>query len=506
MKKIYTLLALTFTIAFTNAQTPNIVWEKVFGGTNLDMATAIDQTADGGYIFVAFTDSNDGDVAQNHGNTDLWVVKVDALGVIQWQQTFGGSEDEYARAVHQTADGGYIIVATTLSNNGDVLLNHGQSDYWVIKLSSSGIMEWQKSYGGISIDNAYDIKQTVDGGYIVIGDSITILNSYAANHYGSSDVWIVKLNGIGTIEWEKSLGGEGDDGAIAVSQTIDGGYVVAAQSWSNIGAEGGHSDNDFYILKLTSTGTLEWQRIVGGTGDEYVFDILQLNDGSYVVAGNTTSTDNGIVNHGSQDGFVVKLSTSGELQWQKAFGGTEYDGFEAIEKTVDNKIIVSGYTHSYNGDVTDYHGGQDGWIVALSAAGELQWQKTYGSTGNEGIEQVKQTTDGGFVVAGTKLPLFGNSSTTNCWIFKLNSGQLSTSTFDSSDLKIYPNPVKEALTFGTDANVGITSVSIYNLIGQLVQVVANPNESIDVSSLKTGNYIIKIVTDRGTANSKFIKE
>lgn len=508
MRKLFLLTAfLLASVGRLNAQVPDVIWEKVLGGTALDIATAIQQTADGGYIFVAFSDSVNGDVTQNHGNTDLWVVKLNESGDIQWQKTFGGSADEYARGVQQTSDGGYIVVATTLSNDGDVTFNHGETDYWVLKLTAAGNIEWQKSFGGIGIDDAYDIKQTADGGYILVGNSYSsTFNSDITNPIGGGDVWLVKLDESGTIEWQKSFGGEGDDVGIAVSQTIDGGYVVAAHTWSNIGAVGGHGDNDFYIVKLTSTGTVEWQTIIGGIGNEYVFDILQLNDGSYVVAGNTTSTDNGIVNHGLQDGFVVKLGNNGELQWQKTFGGTEYDGFEDVEKTFDNKIIVSGYTHSYNGDVTDYHGGQDGWIVELNTAGELLWQKTCGSTDGETLEDLKQTTDGGFIMAGAKIPLYGNSSTNNCWIVKLDSGQLSTNTFDNADIKLYPNPVKETFTLNVDTNVFIKSVYIYNLLGQLMQTNGNTVSTIDVSQLKSGSYLVKVESEKGSLTTKFIKE
>ncbi|MGC4039730.1 MAG: T9SS type A sorting domain-containing protein [Flavobacterium sp.] len=506
MKKLHLILLFFCFLGKINAQAPSIIWQKTFGGTNMDSATAITQTTDGGYAFVAFTDSANGDVTQNHGETDLWVVKVTESGDIQWQKSFGGSRDEYGRRIKQTSDGGYIIIATTLSNDGDITHNYGESDYWIVKLDNSGVMEWQKSYGGISVDDAYDIKQTLDGGYIVVGNSVTILNSFAANHIGNSDVWLVKLNALGNIEWENSSGGESNETAMAVSQTIDGGYIVASHTWSNIGAIGGHADNDFFVVKYTATGSVEWQRVIGGSGNEYVFDILQLNDGSYVVAGNTTSTDNGILNHGMQDGFVVKLDDNGEPVWQKTFGGTEYDGFEDVEITSDNKIILSGYTHSYNGDVTDYHGGQDAWVVEINTNGELQWQKTFGSTDNEGIQELHQTVDGGFIMAGLKLPLYGNLSTRNCWIVKLNSGALSTDTFENAGIKLYPNPVEETFRIDLTEDVTLKSIRIYNLLGQLVQLFYNPAETMSVSGLSSGNYLIKITTDKGTSTGKFIKQ
>ncbi|WP_333600404.1 T9SS type A sorting domain-containing protein [Flavobacterium sp.] len=508
MNKLYLLsLFLLFSVGRLHAQAPSVVWEKVLGGTALDIATAIQQTTDGGYVFVAFTKSVDGDVTQNHGNTDLWVVKLDDLGNIQWQKTFGGSDGEYVRGIQQTFDGGYVVVATTLSNDGDLTFNHGQTDYWVLKLTAAGNMDWQKTYGGIGVDDAYDIKQTADGGYVVVGNSYSSsFNSDVTNPIGGSDVWLVKLDGNGNIEWQKSYGGEGDDVGMRVSQTSDGGYVIGGYTFSNIGAEGGQGTNDFYVVKVTALGTMEWQNVIGGSGNEYGFNAIQLNDGSYMVGGYTTSTDNGIMNHGVQDGLIAKLDPFGVLQWQKTLGGSDYDEIENIEKTADNKIIVSGLTHSYDGDVTDYHGNQDAWVVAVDTDGVILWQKTYGSTDGEDIEHLKQTTDGGFIMAGAKFPPYGNSSTTNCWVVKLNSGQLSTNTFDTAAIKVYPNPVKETFTFSVDPSVLIKSVHIYTLLGQLVQTNENIMSTINVSQLKSGSYLLKAESDKGVFTAKFIKE
>ncbi|MBA4133840.1 MAG: secretion protein [Flavobacterium sp.] len=506
MNKHYFVFVAILFFSYVQAQAPNIVWEKVLGGTSLDMGTAITPTSDGGYAFVAFTDSANGDVTLNHGETDLWVVKLNATGEIEWQKSYGGNHDEYGRRISQTDDGGYIIIATSLSDDGDIMQPYGQTDYWILKLDSSGALDWQKSYGGTSVDNAYDLKQTQDGGYIIVGDSITQFNSFATNYIGSSDVWIVKLDASGNIQWENSFGGESDEMGMAVTQTFDGGYVIAAVTWSNIGAEGGNNDNNFYVVKLSPSGSFEWQNVIGGSGNEWVFDVVQLYDGSYIIAGNTISTDAGILNHGAQDGFVVKLNSSGELDWHKAFGGTEYDGFNDVEKTLDGKIILTGYTNSYNGDVTDYHGGQDAWVVAINAAGDLIWQKAYGSTNNEGIGELRQTADGGFIMVGSKLPLFGNSSTNNCWVVRLSAEALSTDTFENNSITIFPNPVKENLSILTNPNLVIESVSIYNMLGQLILVNINPGEVVDVTSLQTGNYFVKTVTEKGTTIVKFIKE
>jgi len=313
MKKHFPILIIIFLSFFiAHAQAPDTVWEKVLGGTNYDTAVTIKETTDGGYIFVGSTRSTDGDITQNHGDADVWVVKLNELGNIQWQKTYGGSYDEWGRDIFQTPDG-FIVLASTTSNDGDVTFNHGNNDYWLIKLTNLGEIEWQRSYGGGSVESPNTIKQTTDGGYIMVGHSASnTFNSDITNPIQNLDAWVVKINSVGIIEWDKSLGGTEDDLGYGVIQTSDGGYVVVGDTRSyNIGSIINNGGTDFYIAKLTSSGNIEWQKMIGGSADDFAYDVTQLNDGSYVIAGRTLSIDNGIANHGIQDGLLVKLDSYG---------------------------------------------------------------------------------------------------------------------------------------------------------------------------------------------------
>ena len=198
-----------FTISFITSRNtsppPPIAWQKSFGGTDTDIPNCIKQTTDGGYIVAGFSVSNDGDVVGKHGFEDYWIVKMGANGDFQWQKSLGGSGDDEARSIEQTSDGGYIIAGTSTSNDGDVTGNHGYYDYWIVKLSSIGAIQWQKSLGGSGDDEASSIEQTPDGGYIVEGGAETADGDVAGNHAGGG-CWIVKLNNIGTIQWQKIIG------------------------------------------------------------------------------------------------------------------------------------------------------------------------------------------------------------------------------------------------------------------------------------------------------------
>lgn len=204
----------------------DLIWKKTFGGTKDDVGYSIRQTIDGGYILAGATASHDGDVSGNHGNLDYWIVKLTPGVEISWQKSFGGSQNDVPYFIQQLADSGYIIAGTSASDDGDVTGNHGNFDYWIVKLSPGGDLAWQRSFGGKEFDEAKSIRQTRDGGYIVAGGSASHDGDVTGNH-GDSDYWIVKLGPDGGMRWEKSLGGSRYDSGESILQTNDGGYIIA---------------------------------------------------------------------------------------------------------------------------------------------------------------------------------------------------------------------------------------------------------------------------------------
>lgn len=310
MKTILFLLSIIIFSNLSIAQ-PVIEWQNSLGGTGDDNAYSIQQTTDGGYIIAGYSDSNDGDVTGNHGGRDYWVVKIDILGNLDWQKSLGGTGDDNALSIQQTTDGGYIVAGGSGGNDGDVTGNHGLADYWVVKLNNVGVIDWQKSLGGTNWDYVYSIQQTTDGGYIVAGWSSSINGDVTGNH-GNGDFWVVKLNSQGSINWQKSFGGTGIDFGNSIQQTTDGGYIVAGVSESNNGdVTGNHGLADYWVVKLDSVGVIDWQKCLGGTGDDNALTIQQTTDGGFVVVGYSESNDGDVTgNHGNSDYWVVKLSSN----------------------------------------------------------------------------------------------------------------------------------------------------------------------------------------------------
>ncbi|MEO7263402.1 MAG: T9SS type A sorting domain-containing protein [Ferruginibacter sp.] len=288
----------------------NITWQKCLGGSGSDVPIAIQQTVDGGFIVAGYSSSNDGDVSGNHSyySNDYWVVKLYASGNIEWQKCLGGTSDEYATCIQQTADGGYIIAGSSNSNDADVSGNHGNGDSWIVKLNSNGTIAWQKCLGGSAVDGLSAIQQTVDGGYIAAGFSSSNNGDVSGNH-GDADFWVVKLNSSGNITWQKCLGGSSYDAASSVQQLTDGGFIVGGYSFSNDGdASGNHGSFDYWVVKLNGSGIIVWQKSLGGTDSETAGSIQHTTDGGYIVTGESYSNDGDVTgNHGNGDCWVVKL-------------------------------------------------------------------------------------------------------------------------------------------------------------------------------------------------------
>ncbi len=496
------LCSLSFFIlsAFLSAQ-PTIQWQTTLGGSLHDEAKSVQPTTDGGYILAGFTVSDDGDVEVNYGFFDFWVTRLDSTGAVLWKKNYGGSSFDEAFAVQQTADGGYVVAGYTESNDGDVSGNHGGKDAWVLKLDSFGGIQWQKCLGGSDWEEAWDIQLTPDGGYILAGRSNSTDGDVTGNH-GTLDYWVVKLSSTAEIEWQKSLGGSNFDFGYTVSPTSDGGYIVAGESQSSdgdvINMDGGL---DAWVVKLNFEGKIEWQRVLGGSLGDRANEIRQTREDGYIVFGGTLSTDGDVTgNHGGNDMWAVKLSEVGDIEWQRALGGSSEDYGQSIYQTSDGGFIATGLVNSNNGDVTGNHGSTDLWVVKLTEGGELQWQKAYGGTLQEVGFSIRQTSDEGYIVAGYAWSNNGDVSgvqgKTDFWVVKLSPESSPTSEAHTLPLEIFPNPATHAISLQMPSEEPNISIRITDLLGRALRLASGESE-IDISSLPNGFYLITATTPSG---------
>jgi len=380
-----------------------IIGQRVLGSSGLERATAITTDSEGNYIVAGPTAyGNDGDVSGSHGDSDFWVVKLNSYtGDILWQKALGGSNTDVATGIAPTSDGGCVVAGYTTSTDGDVTGNHGFVDFWVVRLNQSGAIVWQKTYGGTNGDNAWGIAASADGNFFVVGSSNSTNGDVSGNH-GNGDAWVLKLSGSGDIIWQKSLGGSSDDRANAVIATSDGGCVLAGYTLSNDGdVHDNHGGLDFWTVRLNSSGSILWQRALGGSNHDLAYAIAATSDGGFVATGYTYSNDGQVTgNHGQNDFWVVKLTATGNLIWQKTLGGSSLEVAYAVSATPDGGYLVFGETTSTDGDVTNNHGSNDGWVVKLSGVGEKVWQRALGGSGVDEIYAVTTNRAGHFILAG----------------------------------------------------------------------------------------------------------
>jgi len=350
----------------------SIAWEKTYSGVPYDWAASVKATADGGYIIAGYTECFGAE------GGDIWVIKVDSSGGIVWETRYGGDgisggvgSDE-ATSIQETVDG-YIIAGRTKSFGGicsnesttpgaSCIANEDcpvdpeaeatclyDSDAWLLKLDALGGIIWEQRYGDVDFDIARAVEQTSDGGYIVAGDTWHALSGTTVN----SDMVVLKLGPDGSIQWQKTYGDIDSDTACCIEQTSDGGYILLGDTRSFT------SISDIWVLKLTGTGTITWQKTYGGNWS-YASALDQTTDGGYIVAGHTHDYGAGF-----SDILLLKLDSTGAISWQKVYGGSGFEWAHAVEETTTGEYLVAGRTQSFGA------GSDDALLLKVSSSGDI---------------------------------------------------------------------------------------------------------------------------------------
>ncbi len=355
-------------------QDQKICWARTYGknSTSSNIGYDIKPTKDEGFIITGLT------WAYGSGGSDFWILKLSTKGEIQWQKTYGGSgyDGYWAVDIQQTDDEGYIVAGDTTS------FGSMQRKIWILKLTPLGDIEWQKIYGGFQNDYPGDIQVTKDGGFIVVGTAYGPDRNY--------DMWVFKLTPDGEIEWQKLYGDSRWQNGNSIQQTSDGGFIMSGVSSG--------SGYDSWILKLDSTGDIQWQKYLSGDGRSIYLSayshVFRTNDGGYILV---ESTD--VFGAGEHDIWLLKLNANGDIQWQKTYGGSEkeFPGYvNSIQQTNDGGYILTGLTHSFGfGDFTC-------WFLKLNHQGVIEWQKIYKGTPGENKQAfaIYQIASGDMIVSG----------------------------------------------------------------------------------------------------------
>ena len=354
-------------------------WSRTYGGAGYDMGGGETvQTGDGGYAISGETNSS------GAGGLDFWLFKTDAGGNMQWNKTYGGAFNENIGDMRQTSDGGYAILGYTTS------FGAGNQDVWLVKTDAAGNMQWNKTYGGTGDEWAISVVQTSEGGYALLGYT----SSFGA---GSEDLYLVKTDAVGNMLWNKTYGGPNVEEGRSVVQTSDGGYALAG--YTNSSGAGG---SDFWLVKTDAAGNMLWNKTYGGTGSDYCENLIRTSDGGYAMTGHGTS-------FGGYKAYLVKTDANGNMQWNKTYGGAIEIGIHVIQTAVDGGYAIVGW---------NYVSGQNLLLIKTNATGDMLWKQNYGGTGIENGYSVVSTGDGGYILTGltTSFGAGGN----DVWLVKVD--------------------------------------------------------------------------------------
>lgn len=340
------------------AQAPDTAWTKTFGGMYQDYGNSVQQTVNGDFVIVGYTD--------DWFNKDIYVIRTDADGVTLWTETYGAGDYDVGTYIQETADDGLIMTGYA------VLFS--SYDVYLLRTDKYGDSLWAQAYGGTENDLGWSVQQTSDGGYIIVGTTL----SFGA---GAGDVYLIKTDSLGDTTWTRTYGGVSSDGGFSVQATTDNGYIIVGYTQSF-----GSGGRDVYLIKTDADGDTLWTKTHGGTDDDQGFSVQQTSDGGYVIGGwISTYAD-------SDNVWLLKTDALGDTLWTRNFGGIVNERGYSVKQTSDNGYIIAGIKGPWIYS--------DVYIIRTDSLGATLWTKTYGGAYDDAAFSVQQTIDGGYIIAG----------------------------------------------------------------------------------------------------------
>ena len=449
-------------------------WGRALGGLSMDFGFSMVPADNHSFLFSGYTGSTDGDISGNHGANDAWIVRMDSLGALLWSKALGGSASESLPAVQQTGAGGFILGGESSSDDGDVQGNHGNQDFWALLLNSGGMIQWSRLFGGSDADLANAVITTTDGGFLLCGYTESSDGDVVLNH-GVVDYWVVKTDTNGNLQWSKTLGGSLGDYGFGLIQAPDGSYFADGYALSFDGdVSGNHGVLDGWLVHLDTSGALVWSHAFGGSADDEFFCLSRTSDGGMIASGGAKSADGDLPgNKGDWDAWMVRFDGTGAMLWTKNYGGSGGDIAYYVTETSDGGFLLAAYSKSADGDVPDNKGGWDDWIIKTDFAGNITWSGTYGGSLDDYARSVLETASGRIFVSGTSGSqdgnVGGNHGLYDYWMFKLSPqpvGVQENTSRKAEPFGIFPNPAKDFVTITLPAGTENTEMIITDNCGR----------------------------------------
>ena len=515
----------------------DILWEKSYGGKHAEYLFDAIPTPDYGFILAgsSLSKKTGTKTDDNRGDLDYWVWKMDEKGELDWQKTFGGKGQDMLRSIILTDDGGFLLGGSSRSNAeiDKKDKNRGKSDFWLIKLNAKGNEEWQKTLGGAGQDELSHIIKTKDGCFVIAGSSNSgISGEKTSKNFGGLDYWVVKISSKGEIIWQNNFGGIYNDELRSIGLTNDGGYILGGSSNSPENSSKKQSsagNSDYWIIKLDNNGKEQWQKVIGGKGDDQLHVVHQSIAGNYIIAGNSNSESDGGKNKSNENGtdfWLVALDKDQEVLWQQTYNIAKVDVLTSLVENEDKTMLLGGYAqgeispkNNKAAEAKPKKGTDDFIAIKINENGEEIWRKDIGSDGTDILKKVIETRDGGYLMAGTskvtlskdgKLKATGAKSTgigsNDFWVVKLKDKQKQDK--PSKAIEAIPNPATDFtnIIIGYDYTKG--TATLVDLAGHILQQfkISEKTIPVDLQGLPQGIYIVNIKTDKGSEGVKIIKQ
>lgn len=534
MVKIFDINWLYISIFFlvaTNSFSQKVMWDKSYGGLQSEYLFDVLPTPDYGFLLAGSSLSGKSGNKQDEGIRDLdyWLWKMDEHGDLDWQKSFGGNGTDLLQSVDLTPDGGFILGGTSTSGQGEMKSEpaRGQEDLWIIKLNAKGDLQWEKTLGGSGRDELKQIVSVTGGGYLIGASS----NSHPLSEgsfqtgekrsalHGNLDYWVIRLDGSGEILWEKTFGGRYRDELAQVVQTRDGGFLIGGTSNSPVSGtktERGHGQGDFWIIKLDRDGEEEWQKALGGENDDKLSVLLEKRDGGYVLGGSSASGVSGNKDKGNGKGsdfWIVELDDRGNSVWQGTYDFGQNDVLTSIVEDEEGNLLVGGYAQSERTRArkNDGKGVNDYIAMKIDTLREKAWEKTVGSSGTDIMRKVVETHDGGYLLSGISSGKVSRDRNTgqgrfDFWVVKIKDREKEEKEHIRA-LTAWPNPTRGFTNVIIDHDFLRAEVSVYDLLGREVQRFGAKNRTVpvDLGHQAEGVYIIRVKTDVKTQSIKIIR-
>ena len=473
MKTLLSLVLISPALLFSPGSFSQNLFSKTYGGAGDDIFHAGALTADSGYILTG--------LGKSYGDTsgNAFIIKTDRNGNMQFVKNYGGSKLDGGNALQQTNDGGYIIAGHTQSYSNDC-------DGLVIKLDANGDSLWGRIFGNPDDDALSAVEQTTDGGFIFAGYS----ENYSARVI---DVYLIKTDQYGSIQWQKFIGGDSVQVATAIRQTGDGGFIIAGRTRRS-------GNDDVFLLRTDANGDSLWSNSFGGSNDDKAYGVQITTDGGFIIAGTTLS-----YGAGSVDYYLLKTDANGNLQWQRTFGGSNADGASDVKQTQDGGFIITGTAKSFGDTLNDIY------LVKTDASGNYQWGKKIGGNGDDASVSVLLPPGGGYAVAGYTA-CFGNGGYDGILVRTDSAGNNVTGVGEVNDLsenvKLFPNPSNDLIQISAgsmgEAQLNITDVSGKKIRTFQTDLSQYKSCTIELYGLDPGIYFLSGEGATGRFVKKFI--